>query len=70
MMNAVKRNAPGPRTEAGPMKGASRGRARVFMLAASAVVVVLGFAAKGLCQSYHWMTPEYSTYTNYSTDGT
>lgn len=70
MMNDVKRNAPGPRTEAGPMKGASRGRARVFMLAASAVVVVLGFAAKGLCQSYLWMTPEYSTYTNYSTDGT
>jgi hypothetical protein len=47
----------------------NRTPARLATLAACAVLSALGFTRNGLCQTYIWMTPQYSTYTNTSVSG-
>ncbi|MEJ2009359.1 MAG: hypothetical protein P8Z30_14595 [Acidobacteriota bacterium] len=38
--------------------------------AACTVIIMLGLARGAYCQTYYFMTPQYSSYNNYSTDGT
>jgi hypothetical protein len=52
------------------MRKAIARRLRIPVLAACAAALALGFAQDALCSTYIWMTPQYSTYTNYSSDGT